>query len=72
VIAEWTKARLADNYRVSWKVTGSTDDPTQVGLFSDPQTVITGLPHGANITVSVTARNAAGESAPMEGQLVVP
>jgi hypothetical protein len=72
VIAEWTKARLADNYRVAWKVAGSTGEPTQVGLVADPQTVITGLPHGATITVIVTAHNAAGESAATEASIAVP
>jgi hypothetical protein len=72
VIVEWIKARLAVNYRVSWKITGSTDEPTQVGLFSDLQAIITGLAHGTNITVTVQARNSAGESAPMEATILVP
>jgi hypothetical protein len=72
VVASWPKARLADNYRVSWRLTGSTDTPTQVGLVNDPQKVIAGLPHGVSITVIVTARNAAGESAPMEEAIAVP
>jgi hypothetical protein len=72
VIAEWPKARLAENYRVAWKVTGSAEPPTQVGLVIDPRAVITGLPRGVSITVIVTARNGAGESAPTETVIGLP
>lgn len=72
VVVEWSQARLAVNYRVSWKLTGSTEDPTEVGLFADQMAIISGLPPGANITAIVTARNAAGESAPMEAAIVLP
>lgn len=72
VVVEWTKARLAENYRVLWKVTDSPDEPTQVGLFTDLHAIITGLPPATNITVSVRARNDAGESAPMEAQIALP
>jgi hypothetical protein len=71
-IARWTKARLAVNYRVAWKRTGSTDAPRQVGIVSDPRAVITGLPPGADVTVIVTARNVSGESAPTEAGVAVP
>lgn len=71
VIAEWSRARLADNYRVSWIVTGSSGVATQVGIFTNQQAVLTGLPHPANITVMITARNSAGESAPMEMKITL-
>jgi hypothetical protein len=74
VLVQWTRARLADNYRVSWKLStaGPDAEPTQVGLFSDLQAVITGLTAGMTITVILTARNASGESAPVDGTIVVP
>jgi hypothetical protein len=72
VIVEWTRSRLAENYRVSWKLTGSTDDPTEVGISSDLQRTLMGLPSGAAITVIVTARNDAGDSVPAIANIVVP
>lgn len=74
VIVEWSRARLADNYRVSWRLAsdGPEVEPTEVGLFSDQMAVISGLGSEAVIVVIVTARNASGESAPAEAEIVVP
>jgi hypothetical protein len=72
VIAEWPPARLAENYRVSWKVADSTDEPTEVGIVSDRQAIIREVPPDTTITVIVTARNASGESAPKQKNITVP
>lgn len=74
VVAEWSRARLADNYRVSWKLADAAPEvePTQVGLFADQQAIITGLPSGVTITVIVTARNGSGESGKVTATIAIP
>ena len=71
VLVRWGLASLAENYRVTWRVTGSAAEPTEVGLFADRQCSITGLPSGVNIVVGVSARNDSGETAPTEVAITV-
>jgi hypothetical protein len=71
ILAEWRAARLADNYRVSWEVTDTDAEPTEVGLVSDPKAILTGLPVGESVTVTVTARNRTGESGPVRATIVL-
>lgn len=72
VIVKWEATRLAENYRVYWR---SSTQPaglvTEVGLFTDKQALITGLPIGESIVVGVRARNRSGEMAPTEVEFVV-
>lgn len=70
VLAKWDSASLADNYRVTWRPS-SASEGTQVGILSDTQCLITGLPSG-EIVVAVSARNAAGETAPTEATITLP
>lgn len=71
VEVEWSHARLADNYRVSWIVSGSSGVPATLGLINGQRTLISGLPHPANITVIITARNSAGESVPAKATIAL-
>ena len=71
VIASWSPSSNATNYRVSWKPTSSSGEPTEVGLFADPQAVISGLPTGVPLTIAVSARNSAGETAATEGSIAL-
>ena len=72
VLAQWGLASLAENYRVSWRVVGNPAEPTELGLFTERQCALTGLPSGQNIVVLVTARNDSGETEPTEAAIVVP
>jgi hypothetical protein len=67
----WEPSALADNYRVMRSVRNVDPEPVEVGLFADPQTVISNLPSGATVTILVSARNGAGETLPTEAQAVV-
>jgi len=71
VLVRWGLASLAENYRVKWRLSGSAAEPTEVGLFTDRQCSITGLPSGANIVVGVSARNDSGETTPTEAAITV-
>jgi hypothetical protein len=71
VLVQWGLASLAANYRVSWRLSGSAAEPTEVGLFTDRQCSITGLPSGASIVVGVSARNDSGETEPTEAAIMV-
>jgi hypothetical protein len=71
VIAEWERSALADNYRVSRQVQGVDPQPIALGLVSDPLTIIRGLPSGSTVIVSVTARNASGETQPVNASITV-
>ena len=69
--ATWKPAALAGDYRVEWKIEGSSDPAVSAGLFADLQATLIGLPIGARIIISVTARNRSGETAPIEAAIVV-
>jgi hypothetical protein len=53
-------------------VEGSSDEPVEVGLFSDLAVNLVGLPTGSTVVISVTARNNSGETLPTEVTVVVP
>lgn len=71
VLAKWDTAALATGYRVSWRPSGDNTEGTEVGLFSDTECSITGLPSGALI-VAVTARNTSGETEATEATITLP
>ena len=60
VFATWEASARAQNYRVTWKPTGSSDPATEVGLFAETQATLTSLPAGVPVTIAVTARNGSG------------
>jgi hypothetical protein len=64
-------APRAVGYRVSWRVKDSDAAPTVAGLFADRTVNLSGLPSGAHVAVSVTARNEAGETRPVEVMVLV-
>jgi hypothetical protein len=72
VFVQHDASARALNYRVSWKPQVGSGEPTEAGLFADLAVVLSGLPSGTTIVVSVTARNAAGETLPAEVTVVVP
>lgn len=62
---DWDDARRAEGYRV--KVTNAaTNAQLAMELTQDSELTVTGLPAGANVSITITARNAAGESQPTE------
>ena len=71
VLVQWGLSSLAENYRVTWRITGSAAEATEVGLFTDRQCSITGLPSGTSIVVGVSARNDSGETEPTEAVITV-
>jgi hypothetical protein len=71
VLVQWGLSSLAENYRVTWRLAGSATEPTEVGLFTDRQCSIVGLPSGASIVVGVSARNDSGETEPTEAAITV-
>jgi hypothetical protein len=72
IIAEWAPSSGAINYRVSRLIAGVDTEPVEIGLVAEPLTIISDLPHGANVTVIVTARNDDGETLPSNAQIAVP
>ena len=72
VIASWTRAEVATSYRLSWRLNAPEATPVLIGLFTDRIATITGLPSGQSVIVSVSGRNATGESAVTESTIVVP
>ena len=70
-VVQWGLSSLAENYRVTWRLSGSAAEPTEVGLFADRQCSIMGLPSGTSIIVGVSARNDSGETAPTEAAITV-
>ena len=70
-LVTWEPSARAENYRVSWKPTASSDPATEVGLFTEPQAVIDSLPSSVPITIKVSARNDAGETLPTEAAITL-
>ena len=70
-VATWEPSARAQDYRVTWKPTASSDPATEVGLFAETQAVLTSLPAGVPITVAVSARNGSGETAPTEAAVTL-
>jgi len=71
VFATWEPSVRAENYRVTWKPTASSDPATEVGLFAETQATLTSLPAGVPITVAVSARNNSGETAATEAAVTL-
>jgi hypothetical protein len=71
IIVEWEPSVGAANYRVSREVLTVDAEPVEVGLFSDRMVVISGLPAGKTVRVSVTARNEAGETLPVSSLITI-
>jgi hypothetical protein len=66
LVVDWNPPRRADNFRVSVQVAGEAQ-PKTFPLVSEDQTVLTALPLGKLLTVTVAAHNPAGygeESSP--------
>lgn len=57
---------------MSWFLDGGSSEVTEVGLFTERQCTLTGLPAASAIVVAITSRNAAGETAPTEARIVLP
>jgi hypothetical protein len=72
VLVQHEASARATDYRVSWTPQVSGGVPTEVGLFADLAVTLSGLPTGLTIVVSVTARNATGETQPASVTVVVP
>jgi hypothetical protein len=72
VLVQHAASARALDYRVSWTPQVSGGVPTEVGLFADLAVTLSGLPSGLTVVVSVTARNAAGETQPAFVTIVVP
>ena len=71
-LKRWDASTKALNYRVKWRADVADSTATEVGLFAERDVVLRDLPSGTNIIVSITARNASGESAPTELGIAVP
>jgi hypothetical protein len=71
IIVQWDPSIGAENYRVLRQVQTVEDKPVEVGLFSDRTVIINGLPSGKTVTVSVTARNPAGETLPVNSTIAI-
>ena len=56
---------------MTWKPTASIDPATEVGLFADTQATLTSLPAGVPLTIGVSARNDAGETAATEANVTL-
>jgi hypothetical protein len=71
VIVEWQPSVGAEGYRVLRLVQNVDSSPLEVGLFTDPTAIISGLPSGQTVVVSVSARNEAGETLPASASILV-
>ena len=67
-----TVSRTGGDLTIPLVVTLTSSDPTEAGLFADLAATLSGLPSGATIVVSVTARNEAGEAEPTFVTVVIP
>jgi hypothetical protein len=71
VIVEWQPSIGAESYRVLRLIQTIDASPLEVGLFNEPVTIISGVPSGKTVVVSVSARNEAGETLPTSASLLV-
>ena len=71
IIVEWAASVGAENYRVVRQVQTVDSEAVEIGLFSDRMVIISGLPSGKSVIVSVTARNPAGETLPTNSTILV-
>jgi hypothetical protein len=72
IIAEWPAAVGAENYRVLRQVETIDAEPIEIGIFTDRTAIIRDLPTDRKVTISVTARNPAGETAPVAAGSIFP
>lgn len=72
VLANWAASSRAENYRVVWRASSSSDPAVEIGLFTEPQATLMDLPSGVPIIIGVSARNDSGETAVTEASIVVP
>jgi hypothetical protein len=71
VIVEWQPSVGAENYRVLRQVQTVDDSPLELGLLNEPMTIISGLPSGKTVVVSVSAHNEAGDTVPTSASFLV-
>ncbi|HET6409561.1 MAG TPA: fibronectin type III domain-containing protein [Chthoniobacteraceae bacterium] len=71
-VAEWKRSARAKTYRISRQVEGADAEPVMLGLVSEPVAIVRGLPLGAVVRVSVSARNKTGETQPSTVEFIVP
>jgi hypothetical protein len=71
LIVEWQPSVGAESYRVMCLVQTVDASPLEVGLFTDRTAIISGLPGGSTVVVSVSARNEAGETLPTSASILV-
>jgi hypothetical protein len=71
VIVEWQPSVGAESYRVLRLVQTVDETPIEVGLLNEPMTILSGLPSGKTVVVTVTARNEAGETLPTNNTIVI-
>jgi hypothetical protein len=71
VIVEWQPSVGAENYRVLRQVQTVDASPLELGLLNEPMTIISGLPAGKTVIVTVSAHNEAGDSLPTSASILV-
>jgi hypothetical protein len=71
VIVEWQPSVGAQSYRVLRLIQTVDASPLEVGLFNEPMAIISGLPSGKTVVVTVSARNEAGETLPTSASILV-
>jgi hypothetical protein len=71
ILVEWEPSVGAANYRVLREVLTIDHEPIEVGLFTDGIAIISGLPSGKTVRVTVTARNEAGETLPASSIIAI-
>jgi hypothetical protein len=62
VRVEWSPSKRADGYRVTVLVSESDAPPLEDVIVADHSRIITGLPEGTPLIISVSARNRSGET----------
>jgi hypothetical protein len=70
VVVKWEPAPLAKDYRVTWEHP-SGELGAETPWLADTQTSLTELPTGMPIIIGVRARNAHGEAAPVEREIIL-
>jgi hypothetical protein len=71
LIAKWPAAKRADSYRVTRQVEGVDESSVEVGIITGTMCLIQNLPTGSPVTISITARNPAGETLPFSRTITV-
>ncbi|HET6407582.1 MAG TPA: fibronectin type III domain-containing protein, partial [Chthoniobacteraceae bacterium] len=71
IVVRWNPARRAENYTVIQQVIGVDPEPLLVKRVADTETILRDLPRGATVKLAVAARNATGDSLPVEVEVFV-